>query len=142
MTPSPLPARPTLGLGETSVNRADRVANAALFGAAILAWASVAYVLVSLDPRRDASVLLSGALALGTAIALTLAPLLWLAGFVRTRRIAYRGDWWRASRRAALVGLVVFIFVLLRGQGALSLPLAVFVVAMAVLVELTLSLRR
>jgi len=32
--------------------------------------------------------------------------------------------------------------VLLRGQQALSLPLAVFVVAMAVLVELTLSLRR
>lgn len=131
-----------LAAGDASVKRADRLANAALFGAAIVAWASVAYIFMTVDPRGNASALLSGALALGAAIALTIAPLLWLAGFVRTSRIAYRGDWWRAIRRAALVGFVVVLLVLLRGQGAFSFPLAIFVVAMAVLVEVTLSVRR
>lgn len=124
------------------MNRADRLANLTLFIAAVAAWAGLAYVTVSLDPTGNAGVLLAGALLLGGAISATLAPLFWLGVFVRNRRIAYRADWWRAARRAVLVGLVVIIFVLLRGQQALSLPLAVFVVAMAVLVELTLSLRR
>jgi hypothetical protein len=124
------------------MNSADRLANLALFAAATAAWLALGYVMLNLDPRGDASVLLAGALLLGGGITATLAPLLWVAVFVRNRRIAYRGDWWRAARRAALVGLVAIIFVLLRGQQALSLPLAVFVVAMAVLVELTLSLRR
>jgi uncharacterized membrane protein YhhN len=69
-------------------------------------------------------------------------PLLWIASFVRSRAIAYRGDWARAARRSALVGLVIVLFVLLRAQDALSVPVAVFIVAMAVLVELILSLRR
>ncbi|CAN5742976.1 hypothetical protein BH24CHL5_BH24CHL5_09880 [soil metagenome] len=124
------------------MNRADRLASSVLFAAATAAWVAVAYVLTTLDPRRDASALLTGALLLGAAVALTLAPLLWLAVFVRNRRIAYRADWWRATRRAALVGLVVVVFVILRSQEALSLPLALFVAAMAVLVEVTLSLRR
>jgi hypothetical protein len=124
------------------VNRDDRLANGALFVGAVLAWAAVAGVFVSLDPTGDAIVLLGGALLLGTAVALTLVPLLWLAGFAMSRRIAYRGDWWRAARRGLLCGLVVAIFVVLRGQDALSVPLAVFVVAMAVMAEITLSLRR
>jgi hypothetical protein len=61
---------------------------------------------------------------------------------VTTRRIAYRGDWWRALRRAALVGLVATLYIVMRGMGAFSEPLLLFVVVMAVLVELTLSLRR
>ena len=124
------------------MNTTDRLANAGLFAAALAAWAVVGYVLLSRDPRGDATALLAGALLLGAAAALTLAPLLWLASFVRHRRIAYRGDWWRAARRAALVGLVIVTFVLLRSQDALSLPLAMFVAAMAVLVEITFSLRR
>ena len=124
------------------VNTTDRLANAGLFVAAVSAWAAVGYVFVNRDPRGDATVLLAGALLVGTAMSLTIAPLLWLASFVRHRRIAYRGDWWRAVRRAALVGLVVVTFVLLRSQDALSLPLALFVAAMAVLVEITFSLRR
>lgn len=109
---------------------------------ALGAWAAVAYVLTTLDPRRDPSVLLGGALLLGGAVALTLAPLLWLGGFVRHRAIAYRGDWSRALRRGALVGMVIVLFVILRAQDALSLPLAAFIVVMAGLVELILSLRR
>jgi uncharacterized protein YqgC (DUF456 family) len=96
----------------------------------------------TVDPAADSTMVLVGALALGGAIGLTLAPLLWIGGFVRNRSIAYRGDWSRATRRAALVGLVVVIFVLLRAQDALSLPMAGFIAAMALLVELTLSLRR
>ena len=124
------------------MNRADRLTNVGLLTIALAAWAAVALILVTLDPRADAAVLLAGALMLGAAVAGTLAPLLWLVGFARQGRIAYRGDWWRAARRAALVGLVVAIFIVLRGEQALNLPLALFVVAMAVLVELTLSLRR
>ncbi len=118
------------------------MANAALLVAATATWVVLGLVFISFDPRRDAAVLLAGGLLLGAAVGLTLAPLLWLAGFVRTRHIAYRGDWWRAGRRAALVGLVAVLFVVLRGQDALSVPLALFVGAMAVLVEITFSLRR
>jgi hypothetical protein len=124
------------------MKRTDRLANVGLMAIALAAWAAVALILVTSDPRTDAAVLLAGALALGGAVAVTLAPLLWLVSFALQGRIAYRGDWWRAARRAALVGLIVAIFVVLRGEQALNLPLALFVVAMAVLVELTLSLRR
>ena len=96
----------------------------------------------ALDPRGDSAVLLGGGLLLGAGLSLTLAPMLWLANFVRQGRIAFRGDWLRSIRRAGLVGLVVVLFILLRAQDALSQPLAIFIVAMAVLVELTLSLRR
>jgi hypothetical protein len=120
----------------------DRLANVALLTSAAVAWASVGFVLFNLDPTGDAGALLAGALLLGGAVALSLVPLLWLAGFARARRIAYRGDWWRAVRRGGLVGLVVAIFVVLRGQDLLTTPLALFVLAMAAFVELTLSLRR
>ena len=124
------------------MNRADRLTNLGLFMIALAAWAAVAVIVVTLDPRANAAVLLAGALAIGAATAGSLAPVLWLAGFATQGRIAYRGDWWRAARRAVLVGLIVTIFIVLRGEQALNLPLALFVVAMAVLVELTLSLRR
>ena len=127
---------------DAPVNSADRVASVGLFVVAALAWLGLAFVMLTIDPRLNPQALLYGAVLLGVAVAATLAPLLWLGAFALHRRIAYRGDWWRAGRRAAVVGLVCFLFVLLRGQGALSLPLALFIVAMAVLVELTLSLRR
>lgn len=127
---------------DARVNRDDRLANTVLLAAAGVAWLAVAAVLMTLDPTNDAAVLLGGALLLGSAVGLTVVPLLWLAGFAVGHRIAYRGDWWRAARRGLLAGLVVAIFVVLRGQDALSLPLAVFVVAMALLAEATMSLRR
>ena len=123
------------------MNRGDRLANLALFAFAATAWAAVAFLFVNANPNESATALLAGALLLGAAVTLTLMPLLWLASFVRTNRIAYQGSWWKAARRAALVGLVVALFVLMRGQGLFSVPLALFIVAMAVLVELTLSLR-
>jgi len=123
------------------VNRADRVANLSLFLLAIAAWVAVAYLFTTYSPTESAAALIAGALILGAAVALTLAPLFWLASFVRSNHIAYRGSWWRAGRRAGLVALVVALFILLRGQGIDSVPLLLFIVAMAVLVELTLSLR-
>jgi hypothetical protein len=124
------------------VNRNDRLANAGLLAAAAAAWLAFGFVAFNLDPRGDAGVLLAGSLLLGAAVGLTLVPLLWLAQFARAQRIAYRGDWWRAARRGLLVGFVISLFVVLRGQGELTLPLALFIVAMAVLAEITLSLRR
>ena len=122
--------------------RRDRLACLALFTAAGVAWLALGYVLTTLDPTGSASVLLSGALLLGAALVLTITPVLWLVGFGRANRIAYRGAWWLALRRGLLVGLVASLLVLLAGQEMFSLPLAAFVVAMALLVELTLSLRR
>jgi hypothetical protein len=99
-------------------------------------------VLTTIDPRGDSSVIVAGAVLIGVAVALTLAPLLWIAGFVRTRHIAFKGDWIRAGRRAALCGLVVTLLIVLRAQDALSMPMAIFVIAMPVLVEVSLSVRR
>jgi hypothetical protein len=123
------------------LNRADWLANLALFILAITAWAAVGFLFTNSSPGEGATALLAGALLLGAAVMLTVAPVLWLFGFVRHNRIAYRGDWWRAFRRGALAGLVVALYVFMRGQGLYSLPLMLFIVAMAVLVEVTLSLR-
>jgi hypothetical protein len=123
------------------VNRGDRAINLGLFALAIAAWLGLGYVVTSYYPTGSASALLAGALLIGVAIGLTVAPLFWLASFVGAKRIAYRGSWWRAARRAGLCALVASLFVLMRGQGVFSVPLALFIVAMAVLVELTLSLR-
>jgi hypothetical protein len=123
------------------VNRSDRLLNVALFAAAVVAWVGLAYVFLNHYPTESAAALLAGSLLLGAAIGLTAAPLFWIGAFVRNNRIAYRGSWWRAGRRAALCALVVALFVLMRGQNVFSAPLALFIVGMAVLVELTLSLR-
>lgn len=120
----------------------DRLLNVSFFLAAIGAWLTVAWLLTSLSPRDDPRIQAAGALILGLAVALTLLPLFWLASFTRRRRIAYRGDWSRAARRALLSGGVVTALVLLRILGAFSLPLAAFVVAMAILVELILTPRQ
>ncbi len=120
----------------------DRLLNVSLFLAAIGAWLLVAWLLTSLSPREQPQIQAAGAVLLGLAVALTLLPLFWLTSFARRRRIAYRGDWWRASRRASLAGGVVTVLVLLRILDAFSLPLAAFVVAMALFVELTVTERR
>jgi hypothetical protein len=118
------------------------MANLGLFALAVAAWVGVAVVLVDFDPRANAAVLLGGALLIGAAVGLTLVPLLWLIGFAAQGRVGFPGDWLRAVRRAALAGIIVMLFVVLQGEHALNVPLALFVAAMALLVELTLSLRR
>ena len=120
----------------------DRLGNVALFGAAAVVWGLVALVLTTRDPRVDTAAGFVGASMIGLAIGLTAMPLFWLVVFARHRRIAYRGDWLRAIRRGAWVTIVVTLFVALRLQGALQLPIALFVLTMVAVAEATLSADR
>lgn len=116
----------------------DRMANLSLFGLAAVVWASTAILFTTRFPEGLA-VQATGAVLLGLAFGLTTAPLFWLAVFGRHRRIAYRGDWLKAVRRGAWVGVLVGVFVLLRSQGAFSLPIGLFLIAMVVFIEVSLS---
>jgi hypothetical protein len=120
----------------------DRAANLGVLALAALCWAVTLVFLSLRSPRGDPAAQLLGAALLGLSFGLTIGPLFWLASFARRRRIAYRGDWLKAARRGAWVGLLVAFFVLLRAQEAFSLPIALFVVAMVVFVEVTLTLGR
>lgn len=120
----------------------DRLANLGLFAAAGLAWVAVGLVVTTRDPVLDPGAGLAGAIAIGLAVGLTTIPLLWLAVFARHGRIAYRGGWSRAVRRGGWVAGVVALFVALRLQGALQVPIALFVLAMVAIAEATLSSER
>ncbi len=69
------------------------------------------------------------------AVALSITPFAFLAEFIVRRRIAYRGGWGRAVRRGVLGGAIVAALAALRVGGALTVPVAVFVVLLAALVE-------
>ena len=120
----------------------DRTANLGLFAAAAVVWVLVGLVVTTRDPVVDPSAGFVGALLIGLAVALTLIPLVWLTVFGRHRQIAYRGDWLRAVRRAAWVGIVVAVLIVLRLQGLLELPIALFMIALVVVAEATLSAER
>ena len=66
-----------------------------------------------------------------TAVALLVTPFAFLGEVVTRRRIVYRGAWGRAVRRGALAGLVVATLAGLRLGGALSVPIAIFIVIVA-----------
>jgi hypothetical protein len=120
----------------------DRLANLALFGAAALVWALVALVVTTRDPVEDPGAGFIGAALIGLAVGLTTVPIFGLLTFGRHRRISYRGDWARAARRGGWVGLVVGVLVVLRIQGVLELPIALFIVALVLVAEGTLSAER
>jgi hypothetical protein len=120
----------------------DRLVNLALFAAAAVVWILVAFVVTSRDPTVDPGAGFVGAGLIGLAVGLTVMPLFWLAVFARHRRIAYRGDWLRAIRRGAWVGVVVFVLVVLRLQGLFQLPVALFILAMVIVAEAALSAER
>jgi hypothetical protein len=120
----------------------DRLGNLAAIGAAGIAWLLVGLVVTTRDPQLDPVAGLVGAGFLGLALGLTALPLFWLAVFGRHRRIAYRGDWLRATRRGTWVGIVVALMVALRVEGAFSLPIAVFVIVLVLFLELTLTVER
>jgi hypothetical protein len=120
----------------------DRLANLALFGAAAVVWILVGLIVTSRDPLVDPTAGFVGAVLMGLAVGLTVIPLFWLAVFARHGRIAYRGDWLRAVRRGGWVGVLVGLFVALRIQGLLQLPIALFVIAMVSIAEATLSAER
>jgi hypothetical protein len=120
----------------------DRLGNLAGFAVAAAAWALVALIVTTRDPRIDPDAGLLGAGLIGLAIGLTAIPVFWLAVFARHHRVAYRGDWLRALRRGAWVAIVVAVFVALRLQGAFQLPIALFVLTMVLIAETTLSVER
>ena len=118
------------------------MANLGLLTAAGAAWIIVALLVTSRDPYRDAMAGYAGALLIGLAVGLTAVPLAWLVVFARHRRIAYAGDWLRAARRAAWIGLFVAILVVLRLVDAFQLPIVLFLAAIFVVAEVTLSAER
>jgi hypothetical protein len=111
----------------------------ALFGLALLGWAAVGIVALNVDPRSSPEAGFIGAGVLGVAAAATTAPLLWLIGFARQRRIAYRGDWLRAVRRGGWIGLLVGLFVIMRINGLFQPQIGLFLLALAIVAEVTLT---
>jgi hypothetical protein len=74
------------------------------------------------------------ALAAATA-GLAVMPFALLAEFAVRRRIIYRGAWGRAARRGLLVAAALAAVAGLRLGGALSVPVALFVISLAAAVE-------
>lgn len=118
------------------VSARDRTTTLVLVAAAIAAWFVVAFIFTMVSPERDAVAQLLGALALGTAVALTLWPLLWSAGRGSPGAVVTSG------RRSALAGLLVTILVVLRAIDVVTVPVLIFLIVGAVLVEIAFSLRR
>jgi hypothetical protein len=120
----------------------DRIVNLALLAAAGLAWILVALVVTTRDPYQDPMAGYLGALLIGLAAGLAAVPLAWLVVFGRHRRIAYQGAWIRAARRGAWIGLFVSVVVVLRLVDAFQLPIILFLAAIFVVAEVTLSAER
>jgi len=110
-----------------------------LLGLAVIAWVVVFVVGLTVDPLAEPSSGYIGAIALGVATGLTAAPLFWLISFARHRRIAYRGDWLRAARRGAWVGILVAVFVVMRINGIFQPQIGLFLIALALVAEVTLT---
>jgi len=110
-----------------------------LFALAAAAWVIVAVGALTVDPLSSPETGVIGGAALGVAVALTAAPLFWLVGFARQGAIAYRGDWFRAARRAGWVGLLVALYVVMRINGIFQPQIGLFFVVLAVVAEVTLS---
>jgi hypothetical protein len=120
----------------------DRIANLVLLALALIAWVLVGVLVVTRDPYEDPVAGYVGALVMGLAVGLTAAPLAWLIVFARHRRIAYQGDWLRAGRRGAWIGLFTSALVILRLVDAFQLPIVLFLAAIFIVAEITLSAER
>jgi hypothetical protein len=91
-------------------------------------------------PNAGANRAMVVALAAVTA-GVAVMPFALLAEFAVRRRIIYRGAWGRAIRRGVLVGAVIAAVASLRLGGALSVPVALFVISLATATE-WIALRR
>jgi hypothetical protein len=120
----------------------DRILNYFFIAAGLVAWSLVFQIVTATYPRSDPTAGLVGAGLIGLACGLMTVPVFWLFVFARHHRIAFRGDWSRAVRRGGWVTIVVALLVALRIQDVLSLPIVLFVLAMVVLAEVTLSFER
>ena len=120
----------------------DRRTNLAFFAAAFAAWIVVAGIVLTQDPVLVPLAGYAGAVSIGLAVGLTSVPLFWLGPFARHHRIAYRGAWTRSIRRGGWVAFVVFLLVVLRIQAFFAPQLALFIIALVLVVETTLSTGR
>ena len=120
----------------------DRVANGFFILGAVVAWIATSQILTTQYAHENAGTDLLASGLIGLAVGLTSVPVFWLVWFARHRRIALLGDWSRAIRRGGWVAAVVALFVALRLQAVLSLPIAVFVVVLVLMAEITLSMER
>jgi hypothetical protein len=91
-------------------------------------------------PNAGANRVVVVALAAVTA-AVAVMPFALLAEFAVRRRIIYRGAWARALRRGLLVGAAIAAIAGLRLGGALSVPVALFVISLGAATE-WVALRR
>ena len=91
-------------------------------------------------PEAPRNVVVVIGLAAVTA-ALAVTPFAFLGEVVGRRRIVYRGAWGRAVRRGALVGLVIAALAGLRLGGALTMPIALFIIILAGVAEWFLARR-
>jgi hypothetical protein len=120
----------------------DRTINMLFFALASVAWLAVAQLVTTTPPRDSPTTGLVGAGLIGMACGLTSIPVMWLIPFGRHRRIALLGDWGRAMRRGGWLAAVVAMFVALRVQGVLNVPIAIFVIVLVLLAEIMLSMER
>jgi O-antigen/teichoic acid export membrane protein len=125
------------------VTHAHRIAvgvlllGALLTGAALLAFASVACP-TQTDLQACANAALNRAVVLAMAagfVVLLVTPFAFLGEFAARRRSTGNGAWLRAARRGLLAGAVVAALGALRLGDALSVPVLLFVVVLAVMVE-------
>ena len=94
------------------------------------------------SPCPNAGVNRAVVVALAAATAgLAVVPLALLAEFALRRRILFRGAWGRATRRGLLVAGVVGAIGALRLGGAISVPVAIFLISVTAATE-WLALRR
>lgn len=103
----------------------------------VLGFASVACpVETEAQPCPDATRNLGVAIGLASAsVAILVTPFAFLGEVVSRRRIVYRGAWWRATRRGMLVGAALAALAALRLADVLNVPVAMFVIILAVVVE-------
>lgn len=121
----------------------NRVAVIALIGAGILAGVAMVAVAARACPSETvaqpcADAVRNRVIVVGLAsssAALLIAPFAFLGEVIARRRIVYRGAWVRAARRGALVGLALATLAGLRLGGALSVPIGIFVLILAGVVE-------
>jgi hypothetical protein len=90
----------------------------------------------STDPCPDAArnrVVVIALASVGAGLLVT--PFAFLGEVAARRGMVFRGAWPRAARRGVLVGLVVAILAGLRLGGALSVPVAIFVIILGGVAE-------
>jgi len=120
--------------GRTRVVVAALVLLAVLAGVVLIAFAgnscpsdAPATPCANAGANRTVVVILAAA-----TIGLAVVPFALLAEFAVRRRIVFRGAWGRATRRGLLAAAAVATIAGLRLGGALSVPVAMFVISLAV----------